>query len=99
MPAAPPCRGHGRPAAHISPAHWLALRRRRGRSTNNKVFGNDTAILAFYALLVFAFVHIACATEGVPAGRVIRVICELGRARVKDGLVAGQVSTCCCACW
>ncbi|KAG2452793.1 hypothetical protein HYH02_003022 [Chlamydomonas schloesseri] len=64
---------------------------RRGRPTNHKVYGEDTAILAGDALLSYSFEHIARATKGVPAERVLRVIMELGKAVGQDGLVAGQV--------
>lgn len=49
------------------------------------------AILAGDAMLTYAFEHIARATQGVPAERVLRVIAELGRASGADGLVGGQV--------
>uniref|UniRef100_A0A7S0WMP8 Geranylgeranyl diphosphate synthase n=1 Tax=Chlamydomonas leiostraca TaxID=1034604 RepID=A0A7S0WMP8_9CHLO len=64
---------------------------RRGRPTNHKVYGEDIAILAGDALLSFAFEHVARATKGVPADKVLRVIMELGRAVGADGLTAGQV--------
>nr|QYV42685.1 geranylgeranyl diphosphate synthase [Taxus cuspidata] len=64
---------------------------RRGKPTNHKVFGEDVAVLAGDALLAFAFEHIASATKGVEAGRVLRVISELGKAIGSEGLVAGQV--------
>lgn len=64
---------------------------RRGSPTNHKVYGDDIAILAGDALLSFAFEHVARATQGVPAERVLRVIMELGRAVGADGLTAGQV--------
>ncbi|GFR52285.1 hypothetical protein Agub_g14819, partial [Astrephomene gubernaculifera] len=64
---------------------------RRGRPTNHKVFGEDIAILSGDALLTFAFEHIARATKGASADRVLRVIMELGRAAGAEGLVAGQV--------
>ena len=49
------------------------------------------AILAGDAMLTYSFEHIARATQGVPAERVLRVIAELGRASGADGLVGGQV--------
>ncbi|KIY97352.1 geranylgeranyl diphosphate synthase [Monoraphidium neglectum] len=64
---------------------------RRGRPTNHKVYGENMAILAGDAMLAYAFEHIARATQGVPADRVLRVIVELGRASGADGLVGGQV--------
>lgn len=56
-----------------------------------KVFGEDTAVLAGDALLSYAFEHIARATTGVPADRVLRVIAHLGKAVGSEGLVAGQI--------
>ncbi|KAG2491721.1 hypothetical protein HYH03_009884 [Edaphochlamys debaryana] len=64
---------------------------RRGRPTNHKVFGEDIAILSGDALLTYSFEHIARATKGVPAERVLRVVMELGKAVGAEGLVAGQV--------
>ncbi|PNH08036.1 Geranylgeranyl pyrophosphate synthase, chloroplastic [Tetrabaena socialis] len=64
---------------------------RRGHPTNHKVFGDDIAILSGDALLTYAFEHIARATQGVSAERVLRVIIELGKAVGAEGLVAGQV--------
>lgn len=56
-----------------------------------QVYGEDIAILAGDALLSFAFEHVARATRGVSAERVLRVIQELGAAVGADGLTAGQV--------
>ncbi|CAD7703201.1 unnamed protein product [Ostreobium quekettii] len=64
---------------------------RRGKPTNHKMFGEDMAILAGDALLTFAFEHVACATKGVAADRVLKVITNLGKAVGTRGLVAGQV--------
>lgn len=64
---------------------------RRGRLTNHKVYGEDVAILAGDALLAYAFEHVATATEGVPADRVLRVIAGLGKAVGAAGLVGGQI--------
>lgn len=64
---------------------------RRGRPTNHKVYGENMAILAGDAMLTYAFEHIARATQGVPADRVLRVVAELGRASGAEGLVGGQV--------
>ncbi|KAG0565415.1 hypothetical protein KC19_8G188600 [Ceratodon purpureus] len=64
---------------------------RRGKPTNHKVFGEDTAVLAGDALLSHAFEHIARATTGVSADRVLRVIAHLGKAVGSEGLVAGQI--------
>lgn len=55
---------------------------RRGRPTNHKVYGEDIAILAGDALLSFSFEHIARATKGVPAERVLRVSDWCGRSGV-----------------
>ncbi|MEW5298876.1 MAG: hypothetical protein WDW36_001950 [Sanguina aurantia] len=64
---------------------------RRGRPTNHKVYGEDVAILAGDAMLSYSFEHVARATKGASAERVLRVIAELGRAVGTEGLVAGQV--------
>nr|WID94116.1 GGPPS [Taxus x media] len=65
---------------------------RRGKPTNHKVFGEDTAVLAGDALLSFAFEHIAVATsKTVPSDRTLRVISELGKTIGSQGLVGGQV--------
>ncbi|XP_058088390.1 geranylgeranyl pyrophosphate synthase 7, chloroplastic-like [Magnolia sinica] len=63
---------------------------RRGKPTNHKVFGEDTAVLAGDALLSLAFEH-AARTVNVPSERVIRAIAELASAVGSDGLVAGQI--------
>lgn len=54
---------------------------RRGRPTNHKVYGEDIAILAGDALLTYSFEHIARATKGVSADRVLRV----GKGRRSKG--------------
>ncbi|KAH8937905.1 hypothetical protein BDL97_16G054800 [Sphagnum fallax] len=64
---------------------------RRGKPTNHKVYGEDTAVLAGDALISFSFEHIALATKGVAADRVLRVIAHLGKAIGSEGLVAGQI--------
>lgn len=56
-----------------------------------QVYGEDIAILAGDALLSFAFEHVARATKGVSADRVLQIIMELGKAMGADGLAAGQV--------
>ena len=56
-----------------------------------QVYGDDVAVLAGDALLSFAFEHIARATKGVPAERIVRVLADLGTAVGSEGLVAGQV--------
>eukprot|EP00249_Psilotum_nudum_P012435 c23783_g1_i1 orf=313-1392(+) len=65
---------------------------RRGKPTNHKIFGEGTAILAGDALLAFAFEHIAKEMKGVPADKVLRIICELGKAIGTEGVVAGQIA-------
>lgn len=65
---------------------------RRGKPTNHKVFGEETAILAGDALLSLAFEHVAARTgPEVPADRLVRAIAELGSAVGSEGLVAGQI--------
>lgn len=64
---------------------------RRGKPTNHKVFGEDTAILAGDALLSLAFEHIATKTINVSPERVVQAIAELGSAVGSKGLVAGQI--------
>nr|QSL83312.1 geranylgeranyl diphosphate synthase like 1 chloroplastic [Nigella sativa] len=64
---------------------------RRGKPTNHKAFGEETAVLAGDALLSLAFEHVAVRSVGVPADRVVRVIAELGKAVGSDGLVGGQI--------
>lgn len=68
---------------------------RRGKPTNHKVFGEDVAVLAGDAMLSFAFEHVATATKGVPAARVVRVLGELAKSIGSEGLVAGQVVDIC----
>lgn len=63
---------------------------RRGRPTNHKIFGEDTAVLAGDALLCLAFEHTATLTATVSADRVVHAIKELGSATGSKGLVAGQ---------
>ncbi|NP_001295715.1 geranylgeranyl pyrophosphate synthase, chloroplastic-like [Jatropha curcas] len=68
---------------------------RRGKPTNHKMFGEETAILAGDAMLSLAFEHIARATKNVSPERVVRVITELGSAVGSEGLVAGQIVDVC----
>ncbi|KAK1392017.1 Geranylgeranyl diphosphate synthase [Heracleum sosnowskyi] len=68
---------------------------RRGKPTNHKVYGEETAILAGDALLSLAFEHVADATDKVTPGRVVRAIAELGSAVGSQGLVAGQIMDIC----
>ncbi|KAL6890587.1 hypothetical protein ACP4OV_008842 [Aristida adscensionis] len=65
---------------------------RRGRPANHVAFGEFTALLAGDALLAFAFEHVArgCAELGVPAGRALRAVAELGGAAA--AIAAGQVA-------
>lgn len=46
---------------------------RRGRPTNHVVYGEDVAILAGDAMLSYSFEHVARATKGASAERVLRV--------------------------
>ncbi|XWS75576.1 hypothetical protein CRYUN_Cryun01aG0102400 [Craigia yunnanensis] len=64
---------------------------RRGKPTNHKVFGEETAVLAGDALLSFAFEHIASKTINVLPDRVVQTITELSSAIGSQGLVAGQM--------
>ncbi|KAF8378610.1 hypothetical protein HHK36_029958 [Tetracentron sinense] len=64
---------------------------RRGKPTNHKVFGEETAVLAGDALLSLAFEHVASRTINVSPDRVVRAIAELGAAVGSEGLVAGQI--------
>ncbi|XP_058081213.1 geranylgeranyl pyrophosphate synthase, chloroplastic-like [Magnolia sinica] len=64
---------------------------RRGKPTNHKVFGEDVAVLAGDAMLVFAFEHIAASTLGIPSDRIVRAVGELARTIGGDGLAAGQI--------
>lgn len=64
---------------------------RRGKPTNHVVYGEDVAILAGDALLSTAFEHVAKATKGVPAERVVEVISRLGASVGPVGLAGGQV--------
>ncbi|KAK9074894.1 hypothetical protein SSX86_003213 [Deinandra increscens subsp. villosa] len=64
---------------------------RRGKPTNHKVYGDDTAVLAGDALLSLAFEHLATRTVGVEPARVVHAIRELASAVGSLGLVAGQI--------
>ncbi|KAL8531962.1 hypothetical protein ACS0TY_008533 [Phlomoides rotata] len=68
---------------------------RRGKPTNHKIYGEDVAVIAGDALLAFSFEHIAAATEGVAAERIVRVVGELAKCIGSEGLVAGQVVDIC----
>ncbi|KAG6412434.1 hypothetical protein SASPL_125112 [Salvia splendens] len=68
---------------------------RRGKPTNHRVFGEETAVLAGDALLSFAFEHVALATRGASPENVVRVLGELAKAIGAEGLVAGQVVDIC----
>ncbi|KVI03169.1 geranylgeranyl pyrophosphate synthase 7, chloroplastic-like [Cynara cardunculus var. scolymus] len=68
---------------------------RRGKPTNHKVYGEETAVLAGDALLSLAFEHLATRTVGVGPGRVVQAIGELGSAVGSLGLVAGQIVDLC----
>lgn len=64
---------------------------RRGKPTNHKVYGEETAVLAGDALLSLAFEHVAAKTSNVSASRVVRAIAELASSVGSQGLVAGQI--------
>ncbi|XP_038701796.1 geranylgeranyl pyrophosphate synthase, chloroplastic/chromoplastic-like [Tripterygium wilfordii] len=64
---------------------------RRGKPTNHKVYGEETAILAGDALLSLAFEHVAARTLNVSPSRIVQALAELGSAVGAAGLVAGQV--------
>ncbi|KAL2551784.1 Heterodimeric geranylgeranyl pyrophosphate synthase large subunit 1 [Forsythia ovata] len=68
---------------------------RRGKPTGHKVFGEDVAVLAGDALLLFSFEHMAIATKGVPSERIVRVIGELAKCDGAEGLIGGQVVDIC----
>ncbi|KAK9161354.1 hypothetical protein Syun_007695 [Stephania yunnanensis] len=63
----------------------------RGKLTNHKAFGEETALLADDALLFLAFEHVATRTAGVSPERVVRAVAEMSAAVGSEGLVAGQV--------
>jgi geranylgeranyl diphosphate synthase type II len=64
---------------------------RRGKLTNHKVYGEDTAILAGDGLLAYAFEFVATQTQNVPPLQLLQVIARLGRAVGAAGLVGGQI--------
>ncbi len=64
---------------------------RRGKLTNHKVYGEDTAILAGDGLLTYAFEFIAVKTQNVPPQQVLQTNAHLARASGAAGLVGGQV--------
>jgi geranylgeranyl diphosphate synthase type II len=65
---------------------------RRGKLTNHKVFGEDTAILAGDGLLALAFEVVATQTPSyVSKEAVLQVIARMGKALGAAGLVGGQV--------
>ncbi|XVF20616.1 hypothetical protein REPUB_Repub12eG0016300 [Reevesia pubescens] len=64
---------------------------RRGKPTNHKVFGEETAVLAGDALLSLAVEHIASKTRNVSPDRLVRAFAELSSAIGSQGLVAGQI--------
>ncbi|KAK3218476.1 hypothetical protein Dsin_012446 [Dipteronia sinensis] len=63
----------------------------RGKPTNHKTFGKDTAILDGDAFLSLAFEHVAAMTVNISAERVVRAIAEMGSAVGSQWLVAGQI--------
>nr|WJL30505.1 GPPS [Vector pBbB2a-GPPS-LinS]WJL30512.1 GPPS [Vector pBbB2c-OA]WJL30559.1 GPPS [Vector pBbB2c-CBGA]WJL30566.1 GPPS [Vector pBbB2c-CBGA_J23100]WJL30573.1 GPPS [Vector pBbB2c-CBGA_J23105]WJL30580.1 GPPS [Vector pBbB2c-CBGA_J23116]WJL30587.1 GPPS [Vector pBbB2c-CBGA_J23119]WJL30594.1 GPPS [Vector pBbB2c-CBGA_J23150]WJL30600.1 GPPS [Vector pBbB2c-CBG]WJL30608.1 GPPS [Vector pBbB1c-CBGA]WJL30615.1 GPPS [Vector pBbB1c-CBGA_Ptrc]WJL30622.1 GPPS [Vector pBbB1c-CBGA_PlacUV5]WJL30628.1 GPPS [ len=65
---------------------------RRGKPTNHKIFGEDTAVTAGNALHSYAFEHIAVSTsKTVGADRILRMVSELGRATGSEGVMGGQM--------
>ena len=68
---------------------------RRGKPTNHRVFGEETAVLAGDALLSLAFEYVAAKTTKVSPESVIQAIAELGSAVGSEGLVAGQITDIC----
>ncbi|GLU13686.1 hypothetical protein SLE2022_303030 [Rubroshorea leprosula] len=64
---------------------------RRGKPTNHKVFGEDVAVLAGDALLVYAFEHMAASTVGVTPARIVQAVGEFAKLIGSEGLSAGQV--------
>nr|ACA21458.2 geranyl diphosphate synthase 2 [Picea abies]AMK97470.1 geranyl disphosphate synthase [synthetic construct] len=65
---------------------------RRGKPTNHKVFGEDTAIIAGDALLSLAFEHVAVSTSRTLGTDIIlRLLSEIGRATGSEGVMGGQV--------
>ncbi|KAJ8761243.1 hypothetical protein K2173_001299 [Erythroxylum novogranatense] len=64
---------------------------RRGKPTNHKVFGEETAVLAGDALLSLAFEHVAAKTMNVSPERLVQVLAEMGNSVGSQGLVAGQI--------
>ncbi|KAK9272332.1 hypothetical protein L1049_002703 [Liquidambar formosana] len=68
---------------------------RRGKPTNHKAFGEETAVLAGDALLSLAFEHVAAKTINISPARVVRAIAELASAIGSEGLVAGQIVDIC----
>ncbi|KAL8038321.1 hypothetical protein ABFX02_11G099000 [Erythranthe guttata] len=68
---------------------------RRGKPTNHKAFGEDTAVLAGDALLSLAFEHAAANTRNADQHKVVQAIVELASAVGSEGLVAGQIVDLC----
>ena len=64
---------------------------RRGKLTNHKVYGEDTAILAGDGLLSYAFEFVATQTQNVLPKLVLQVLAKLGKASGAAGLVGGQI--------
>ena len=64
---------------------------RRGKLTNHKVYGEDTAILAGDGLLAYAFKFIVEKTTKVSAEHLLQVINQLSYAIGAGGLVGGQI--------
>lgn len=64
---------------------------RRGKLTNHKVYGEDTAILAGDGLLAYAFKFVVERTKKVPVERLLQVVDQLSYAIGAGGLVGGQI--------
>ena len=64
---------------------------RRGKLTNHKVYGEDTAILEGDGLLSYAFEFVATQTQNVLPKLVLQVLAKLGKASGAAGLVGGQI--------
>lgn len=63
---------------------------RRGKPTCHRVFGEDTAILAGYAMILLAF-EILSTHLKTPPEKTIRIISHLAHAAGSRGLTGGQV--------
>jgi geranylgeranyl diphosphate synthase type II len=66
---------------------------RRGSPTNHKVFGECTAVLAGFSLMICAFEHAisGLAANGIPPGTALRAAAYLCRATGAEGMCGGQM--------